>query len=124
MEIQKANDIMIAVLDNPNATAYDLLSSNINGGNTSLYSKDQYKQSKFIQDKFKDENGKFDNLAFNDAYSLASYKYAQMTDEQYLKGLDEVVYDPFDIVRPKEAKTFKVDVEYSKDFNPFKTLKG
>ena len=124
MEINKANDMMVAVLDNPTATTYDLLSSDINGGNTSLFTKDEYKSSKFIQDKFKDSTGKFDDLAFNDAYSLASNKFAEMTDDQYLKGLDQIQYSPFDITRPKDAKTYKVDVEYSKDINPFKSLKG
>ena len=120
MEISKPNDIFVATLNNPEATSYDLMSLNINPENTSLYSKDEYKQTKLIQDKFKDADGVFDDLAFDEAFNKAQSHYKDLTDDVFLKSLDEVQYSPFDISRPKDAKTFKIDVEYSKEYNPFK----
>lgn len=124
MEITKPNDILVATLNSPNATAYDLMSNNILGGNTSFFSKDKYKESKYIQDQFKKEDGEFDDLAFNNAYDMAKDKFVQLTNEQYIKGLDKMTYSPFDITRPKEAQVFNVGTIYSKDINPFKELQG
>lgn len=124
MEITKPNDILVATLNNPEATSYDLLSNNINGENTSLKPRNEYKESPYVQDFFKKEDGSFDEVSFNKMYDLAQGKYAQLTNDEYIKSLDEMVYSPFDITRPKEAKTFNVGTIYSKDFNPFKELRG
>ena len=120
MEITKPNDMFVASVNNPNATTYDLMSTDLNATNTSLYSKDQYKESKFAQDTFKTPDGKFDDMAFNNAFNIASNHYQELTNDVYLKGLDEVSYSPFDVTRPKDAQTFKVSVDFEKDFNPFK----
>jgi hypothetical protein len=124
MEINKPNDILVATLNSPNATAYDLMANNVLGNNTSFFSKDEYKKSQYVQEAFKTEDGKFDDMAFNSAYALAQDKFTQLTDAQYLKGLDKMVYSPFDITRPKDAQTFTVGSIYNKDINPFKELKG
>ena len=68
MEITKPNDIFVASLNNPSATTYDLMTLNITPDNTSLYSKDDYKQSKLVQDTFKTPDGKFDDLGFDEAF--------------------------------------------------------
>lgn len=121
-DIQKPNDIFVATFNNPNATTYDLLSIDVNPENTSFLSKDEYKNTKFVQDRFKTESGDFDEDAFNDFFTRAAAHYAEMTNEKYLDSLDEIEYSPFDITRPVGAKTFKVNVEYTKDFNPFQNL--
>ena len=124
MELKKPNDMFVATVMNPQATTYDLMSINLNPENTSLYSKDDYKKSKFVQDKFKKEDGSFDDLAFNDYYKLAQVHYELMSNEMYLSSLDEVQYSPFDITRPKDAKTSRIEVQFAKDYNPFKQLYG
>jgi hypothetical protein len=48
-EIQKPNDILIATLSSPQATAMDLLRNDININNTSLLSKEEYKNTPFIK---------------------------------------------------------------------------
>lgn len=118
MEIKKPNDILVATINNPELTPYDLLSNNITGENTSLLPKDAYKQSKYIQDTFKQDNGKFDDAAFNEVYKMAQNKFYNLTNEQYLKELDEVKYSPFDVTRPKFAKTFSVSAKMEKEYNP------
>ena len=122
MEITKPNDIFIATINNPNSTTYDLMSAQLSPDNTSLFPKEEYKASKYVQEKFKTPDGKFDDIAFNNFFALAENHYKEMTDDAYLKSLDEVEYSPFDITRPKNAKTFKVNVEFSKEINPLKQL--
>ena len=124
MEIKKPNDILVATVNNPELTPYDLLSNNINGENTSLLSKEEYKGSKYVQDAFKKEDGKFDDIAFDQVYKLAQNNFYQMTNDEYLKGLDEIEYSPFDITRPKFAKTIKVGATLEKEYNPFKEYRG
>jgi len=124
MNISKPNDILVATLNNPSVTPYDLLSSNINGENTSFFTKDEYKQSEFIKNKFVKEDGSFDDMAFDTAFKTAQQKYLELTDEQYLKDLDKIAYSPFDITRPAFAKTFSVSSTLELDNNPFKVLKG
>lgn len=123
MDTRKPNDIFVAVLNNPAVTPFDLLSNNLNGENTSLLSKEDYKKSKFVQDSFS-QDGTFNEQAFNKMYDLAKSRYTQMTNDQYLDSLDNLEYSPFDITRPKEAKTFSVGAIYGKESNPFETLKG
>jgi hypothetical protein len=122
MEIRKPNDILVATLSSPTATTQDMLSVNINPDNTSLLTQDEYKQSPFIQNQFKTADGKFDDIKFNQFYDLAKSHYNQMSDDEYLKDINTLYYSPFDISRPKNAKTFKIDVEFEKDFNPSKQL--
>lgn len=122
MEITKPNDIFVATLNNPNATTYDFMSAQLNPTNTSLFLKEEYKDSDFVKNKFKTEDGKFDDVAFDNFYAKAKNHYEEMTNEDYIRSLDQVQYSPFDVTRPKDAKVFKVDVEFSKDINPLREL--
>ena len=124
MEIKKPNDIFVATINSPNATTYDLMSNGFNGENTSLFDKDEYKNTSFVQKTFTDTSGKFDEAAFDNAYNIAQQNYYNLTNEQYLKDLDTIKYSPFDITRPKNAKTFEVDATIEKEYNPFKLLYG
>lgn len=121
MEITRPNDIFVATVNNPHATTYDLMTLDLTPENTGLLSKDDYKKSKFAQENFKTKDGKFDDVAFDEAFKAASNHYAQMSNKEFLTSLNEVEYSPFDVTRPFNAKTFKVNVEYSKEFNPFQT---
>jgi hypothetical protein len=122
MEIKKPNDILVASLNNPDATTYDLMKLDINPENTSLFSPEEYKESDYIQNAFKTEDGKFNEEAFNEYYNKAAFQYKQMGDEQYLEDLNTLQYSPFDTSRPIDGKIFKVDVEFSKDYNPYQQL--
>ena len=125
MELKKPNDIIVATFNNPHATTYDLMSSlSLNPENTSLFKKEEYKESSFIKKNFIDDKGNFDDIAFDQFYDTAQKHYQLMTNEEYLKALDTVWYSPFDVTRPKDAKTFNVSVDYSKDYNPFQQTYG
>lgn len=120
MEIKKANDILVATINNPNASTYDLMTLDLTPDNTQLLRPEDYKQSKLIQDNFSTIDGKFDEIKFNQAYNIAANHYKEMSDEDYINKLNTVEYSPFDVTRPFDATTFRTDVEFSKDFNPFK----
>lgn len=122
MEITKPNDIFVATFNNPKATTYDLMSMGVTPENTSLFKKEEYEKSPFVQDRFKTESGEFDSVSFNEFYKLAQINYQTLTDEDYLEKLDTIMYSPFDVTRPKEAKTFNINVTFEKDYNPYKDL--
>ena len=124
MDITKPNDIFVATLNNPSATTSDLMTLNLNPENTGLLPKDSYKKSKYVSDRFTTEDGKFDEASFDNFYKQAATHYVQMSDERFLKDLETVEYSPFDLTRPKDSKTFGVEVEYKKEFNPYKRWYG
>lgn len=125
MNITHPNDIFVATINNPGATTYDLMSLDLSPENTGLLTEDEYKQSEFIKDKFTDSEGKFDELAFNQMFTLASQHYEMMGNDAYIKNLGEIEYSPFDLTRPLDAKTFQIEVEYFKDDrNPYKSTYG
>lgn len=121
-EITKPNDILVATVNNPTSSTYDFLSAQLNPQNTSFLSKDQYKETQFVKDRFTTKDGDFDDISFNNAYKAAALHYQEMSDENYLAGLSEMEYSPFDVTRPIGSKTYNVSVEYDVDYNPFKKV--
>lgn len=88
-EIKQPNDILVATLVAPSASAMDLLRSDINIDNTSLLNPDEYKQTPFIKKHFTDENGVFNEAAFNKVYEMAASKYWELEDSKILKNLED-----------------------------------
>jgi hypothetical protein len=123
MNISKPNDIMVALVNNPTATTYDLKTLNINPDNTSLFSKDEYKNSEYIKKIFT-ENNKFNEVAFNNFYERAAKQYMELSDEAYLKELEKVEFSPFDETRPIDSNVYNINLEYSKEKNPFQQVYG
>ncbi|WP_353330266.1 hypothetical protein [Bacteroides sedimenti] len=111
----KPNDIMVAVINNPNATAYDFASQlSLNKSNTSLFSYDFYKTRDLIKKRFT-VNRVFNINEYTKFYNRASSVYSKLPNDASdfnNKFPDEVIYSPFDVTRPKGSKTFDVDVEY------------
>lgn len=122
MNNDKLNDMLLETLANPSAKAYDFLSNGITAENTQILDKEEYKRKQTIQDQFKLSDGKFDEIGFNQAYQVALHNYNQISNEELVKKMDQVEYDPFDLTRPKNARTWSVDVKFSQDINPFKQL--
>ena len=116
------NDMFLATVTNPEAKTYDFLNNDVIPENTQLKERDFYKNNEYIKEKFQTPEGKFDNNAFENAYSAALSNFNQIADDDYIKKLDEVKYDPFTWSKPKEAKVWDVDVKFSTDYNPYKQL--
>ena len=100
MEISKPNDIFVATLNNPEATSYDLMSLNINPENTSLYSKDEYKQNEKIIQAFTSPDGKFDDNAFNTFYNKALSSYNTFKFCIFLLHFSLIMIDIFTYLSP------------------------
>lgn len=118
----KLNDMLLETLANPNASTYDFLTNDITAENTQILNKEDYRRKQLIQDQFKLPDGKFDEKGFDVAYQVALHNFNQISNEETMKKMDQVEYDPFDLTRPLKSKTWNVDVKFSKDLNPFKQL--
>lgn len=118
----KQNDMLLATLANPGAKPHDFLNNDLNPENTQLLDKDFYKSKRVIKEQFTLPDGKFDEQGFNNAYNLALNNYNLISNEESLKELEKVEYDPFDAMRPVGSQVYSVDVKFSKDYNPFKQV--
>jgi hypothetical protein len=110
-EIQKPNDILIATLSTPQATAMDLLRNDINIDNTSLLSREEYKNTPFVKKQFT-QNGVFNEDAFNKAYDLASEKYWELEDDKLYKNLEQYL-EYSDSSRYRPLNSNKRDTAYT-----------
>lgn len=119
---KKPNDMFLATLSNPAAKIYDFLNNDVTPETTQLLDKEEYKNKDIIKSRFTTADGKFDEIAFDNAYNVALYNFNAIADEEGIKKLNEVEYDPFSFTRPKDSKTFNTDVKFSTDYNPFKQL--
>lgn len=109
--VEKPNDILIATLHKPEASAFDLVKNNINAQNTSLLSKDEYKQTPFVK-KYFTQDGVFNEDAFNKAYELAQKKFFDLEDDnlfdefsKYLEYGETSRYRPFDAKKRDNSYT-------------------
>lgn len=80
-EVQQPNDILVATLQKPDASILELIQNDINITNTSLLSKDEYKNKPLIQKVCVDQEGNFDEAKFNALYDLAEQKYWALDDD-------------------------------------------
>lgn len=122
MDNIKAHDMLLSTLSNPEAKTLDFIGNGVTPENTQLLKKDDYKNKDYIKSKFTDASGKFDEQSFDYAYNAALYNFNTISDERALENLDEVEYEFYDWTRPSASKVRSVDIKYSKDFNPFRSL--
>ena len=120
MEIQKPNDMFVAVIQKPDLNVFDLSKSDILPDNTQLLSLDKYKTLDKVQSLFKTESGAFDEGAFTAAYAKAATLYQELSSDKSLASALE--YDPMDFTAPKNAKKMDVNPIAKVDYNPFKSL--
>lgn len=118
MEIQKPNDMFVAVIQKPDLNVFDLSKSDIIPDNTQLLSIDKYKNLDKVQNLFKTESGAFDEGAFTSAYAKAASLYQELSSDKSLASALE--YDPMDFTAPKDAKKIEVNPIAKVDYNPFK----
>lgn len=101
----KANDWVVAIVDNPTFGLQNFKDVGLSPDNTVLQDKNTYRNSQYIQDKFQDNTGKFDETAFNKFYSNAASLYQAFANNQFEDDiLSDVSFDPFDALRPKGAE--------------------
>ena len=116
--VTQPNDILVATLKNPEISTTDLLRNNINSDNTSFLSYDEYKETPFVQKNFT-KDGVFDETAFRNYYSLAEYKYFQLSNKKAVDNWSkELEYGATSIYKPLDAKTWSTQFELKTLNNP------
>lgn len=105
-EVTKPNDMLLAVLNKPNASTADLLKNDINLTNTQLLSREDYKKTPLVKKAFT-QDGVFNEEAFNKVYDVAKYQYEQMDNSELMSNLMETLeYSPTSFFRPLNSKTY------------------
>lgn len=82
----KQNDWFAINLMNDNVDTLDLMAQGITADNTSMGSRESYKQLKDVQDKFKTASGKFDEDAFNKMYDSCLLTYNSLANNEFEKS--------------------------------------
>lgn len=117
-EVQKPNDIFIATLSAPNANVLDLLQNNINAGNTSFLTPDEYKETPFIQKRYT-QDGVFNEQAFAQDYIKAYEKFSDLADDEAAENLTQFLeYSSSDRFKSINGKDWNTAVSYKALRNP------
>jgi hypothetical protein len=89
----------------PDKNIQELANLGITPDNSSLQSRDYYKNIPAIQEAFKTESGEFDHAKYNSFYNDVLYIY-NAAEEANIAGnmFDTFEYDPSDIFAPIGAK--------------------
>lgn len=123
----KANDWVVALVDNPTFGLQNFKDVGLSADNTVLQDKNTYRNSQYIQDRFQDNNGKFDETAFNKFYNNAASLYQAFANNQFEDDiLSDVDFDPYDALRPKgaEDKNRKLGFDVVRVSNPDRLKTG
>jgi hypothetical protein len=119
MENNKPNDWFLAIAENPTYDFEDFEAAGITIENTQFKSKDFYKNSDYIKEMYTDESGKFNEVAFNNHYDAIAKAYNVYATGEYEKGvLDDLEWDPYDSLRPNDAKIKAPEFSIVREINP------
>ena len=124
--MKKENDWLVATINNPDFNYSQLKAIGLTSDNTSLLTKDEYKQSPFIQEKFKSKDtDTFDEAAFNKYYDSAAKSYNNFATDNFQDKLtDNYQYEKSDPLRPIGGKLRKLDFEIEQVINPDRLQTG
>ena len=101
----KKNDWFATLLFQPNMTLQDFANNDITPDNTSINTREYYKNIPEVIDAFKNENGQFDKNKFNRFYQSALTVYNDYANNKFEnKLLETYEYDPFDYFAPAGSK--------------------
>jgi len=104
----KQNDWLATLLFQPDMTLQDFYNNNITPENTTLQSREYYKQKPKIIDAFT-KDGKFEDNIFENFYQSALSMYNVYANQQFEDTLSETFsYDPFNRFAPAGSKTSDV----------------
>lgn len=117
--LTKPNDILVATLKDPNISTVDLLRNNINADNTSFLSLEEYKNTPLVQKAFTNDKGVFNESEFEAAYTLAAFKYQDLSNSDAFKNWDkELEYSATSIYRPQDSKVRDNSYKLTRLSNP------
>lgn len=107
----KSNDFLATLVKNPDLSIADLKTAGITSDNSSLLSKEDYKNMPAVVEAFKDDEGKFDEKKFNASYDIARIQYANLADEALTQNIMQ------NLSYGEDAWFAPVDADYRND-NP------
>ena len=118
----KPNDWMLLTMDNPNFDLPRFKEVGITPDNTSLQSRDFYKNNNYIRQQFSDPStGKFDEIKFNNWYDNAAMSYNQFAQNQYEDDIySDLEFDPMANLRPVGSKVKIPEIKIEKVSNPWR----
>ena len=122
---QKKHDWLATIFFSPDKSIQDLADFGITTDNSTLYSRDYYKNIPEIKEAFQTDSGKFDEYKFNSFYNDALYLY-NVAEENKIEGsiLNTFEYDPLDYFAPLNSKTRDVSASLNWSPNPERRSTG
>lgn len=115
----KENDLILNMIGNPTMTVTDLQSVGLNVDNTSLASKDVYKNNEKVKKFFTNESGKFNEREFNTFYDNAVKAYNFMAQTKNMDTWSsQIPSSKYDIFAKPETKNMKMGMDIVKIENP------
>lgn len=113
----KRNDWLAIIVNQPQFTFEDMQEFGITPDNTTIKSRDYYKNLPQIQQMFDNGKGKFDETAFENFYQGALVTYNEYAQNQFD---DEIIksYDPYDWTAPIGSKKIDTSATISFGDNP------
>ena len=117
----KENDLLLTMLENPNFTFQEMQVAGLNTNNTSLNTREAYKEKQIIQDAFKTAAGDFNEDEYNKWYDIAVQGYNIMANTSYEQAvLSSLEHDKDNIYVAPETKKKDLGFTYTKVSNPFR----
>jgi hypothetical protein len=87
----KENDLLLTMLENPNFGIEEMMVAGLDINNTSLNTREAYKQKEEIQNKFRTDSGEFDEEGYNKKYDEATRGYNIMASVTIDQILDHMI---------------------------------
>lgn len=122
----KENDYFLNTLTNPDFNPLDFKSIGLNTENTSLESKEVYKNLDFIQtNPLLQTDGKFDESKFDAMYQYAAQQYKMLADDEVLDNItNDTSFYRNNIYAPEENKQKEEEYYIKREINPLRQSKG
>lgn len=121
----KPNDWLVSTSLNPGMDLTKFEAAGLNGDNTQMLTRDEYKNTSFVQDNFKTEDGKFDEVKFNKVYDQSVKTYDAFINDKYSKNyIEELDYSFSNTLKPIEGKVRTDILSVKKLPNPFRSIQG
>lgn len=122
----KENDYFLNALSNPEFNPLDFKSIGLNTENTSLESKEVYKNLDYIQtNPLLQTDGKFDESKFESAYESAAQQYKMFADDEVLDNINnDTSFYRNNIYAPAENRNTEIEYSIKREANPLRQSRG
>ena len=116
---KRQNDIMMAMIANPNATIANFVEAGYTPENTSLQDISVYEGNSWVQDHYRNTQGEFDQKKFSKDYEKAKIAYNYLADTSYDDIIKkQTIYHRDNIFVNPDKRYNKKNFEFIKIANP------